>query len=101
VRERASALRKRGRRPFSYTWRGYRIGPFWLPSWFLGSQACDLRKCVQRTGSRRPPCGIREEVWVRATVLAGLPSRLTCQHARGGGRQSLWKLTPSRLAVAP
>jgi hypothetical protein len=50
-----------------------------------GSQTCDLRKRVQRKGSRRPPWGICEEVWVRATVLAGLPSRLTCQYARGGG----------------
>jgi hypothetical protein len=99
VRERASDLRKRGRRPFSYTWWGYRNGPFLATIMVLGSQACDLRKRVQRTGWRRPPCGIREEVWVRATVLAGLPWRLTCQYARGGGMQSLWKLTPSRLAV--
>jgi hypothetical protein len=65
----------------------------------FGSQVCDLRKRVQRTGLRRPPRGIGEEVWVRATVLARQLSRLTCQYGRGGGMQSLWKPTPSRLAV--
>ena len=49
----------------------------------LRPQACDLRKRVNQPGRCRSPWGIREEVWARATVLAGLPSRLTCRYARG------------------
>jgi len=40
---------------------------------------------------------MRGEVWVRTIVLAGLVRALTCGYARGGGMQSLWKPTPSRL----
>jgi len=75
VRVRASDLRKRGRRPSSYTWRGYRKRPRFGGHQVLGSQACDLRKRLSRVGRRRGLWGMRGEVGVPAIVLAGLPAR--------------------------
>ena len=69
----------------------------WVSHHGLGPQACDLRKRVTRTGWWRGPCGIREEVWVRATVLAGLVRTLTRECAGDGGMQSWWTCTPWRL----
>jgi len=41
---------------------------------------------------------MRGEVWVRTIVLAGLVRALTCGYGGGGGMQSRWKPTPSRLS---
>src|SRR5665647_223621 len=75
VRERASDLRKRGRRPSSYTWRGYRKRPRFGGHQVLVPQACDLRKRVNRIGRVRGLWGMRTQVGLHTTVLAGLPAR--------------------------
>lgn len=63
----------------------------------LGSQACDLRKRVCRAGRAQLPCGIREEVRVHSSVLAGLMRILTCGDAEGGGTQWWRTFAPLRL----
>ena len=75
VRERASDLRKRGRRPSFYTWWGYRKRPRFGGHQVLVPRACDLRKRVNRIGRVRALWGMRTQVGVYTTVLAGLPAR--------------------------
>jgi hypothetical protein len=47
----------------------------------LRTQACDQRKRGSADG-RRGPCGIREEVWVRATVLVWVGSESSTSRGR-------------------
>src|SRR5665647_1425356 len=85
--------------PLSYTWWGYRKRPRFGGHQVLGSQACELHKRADRLGRVRGLWGMRGEVWVRTILLAGLVRALTCGYGGGGGMQSPWKPTPSRLTT--
>src|SRR5665647_1919898 len=61
--------------PLSYTWWGYRKRPCFGDHQALGPQGCDLRKRVNRIGRVRGLWGMRTQVAVHTTVLAGLPAR--------------------------
>jgi hypothetical protein len=97
VRERASDLRKRGRRPFSYTWWGYRKLPCLGDLQCRGLRVCGLRKRVWRTAGVKLCTEYARKFQSRQRASRTRPS-LTCADAEGGGMQWLRTYKLPRLS---